>query len=101
MVSKLWQRIHARRLAYLRTFMGQDGKPHPEGAKVLADLKRYCGISRGGIVTSPVTRMVDPLATAYRAGQRDTYLRIVHYLGLEKSLIEEEADNDPADTEQS
>ena len=100
MIPKLWDRINSRKLAYLRTFMGADGKVAPEPARVLADLKRYCGINRGGIVTSPVTRMVDPLATAYRAGQRDTYLRIIHHLGLDETAIEEDTSDRPSTAEQ-
>jgi hypothetical protein len=32
-----------------------------------------------------VTRTTDPYATAYRAGQRDVYARIVKFLNLEDS----------------
>jgi hypothetical protein len=38
--------------------------------------------------------MVDPYATHYRAGQRDTYLRIVKYLGLDESDFKEESLNE-------
>lgn len=88
-MNKFEQLLHRKRLAYVRTFMGDGQKPHPEALRVLADLKRFCGINRGGIVVSPVSRMVDSHATAYRAGQRDTYLRIAKFLGLDESDITE------------
>ena len=50
---------------------------------MIADLKRYCGADIEGLVVSPVTRTADPIATAYRAGRRDVYLRICNYLILE------------------
>lgn len=84
--------IHRKRLAYHRTFLGPDGKPGPAQADVLADLKRAAGINKGGIVISPISRTVDPYATAYRAGQRDLYLRIAKFLGLDEASTE--TDND-------
>jgi hypothetical protein len=89
--------LHRRRLAYIRTFCGDSGKPLPEAERVLADLKRFCGINRGGIVVSPVTRNVDPYASIYRAGMRDVYLRIAKFLELteETELTE---DHDRPDT---
>lgn len=88
-IRRAWEAIHRRRLAYVRTFCGDFSQPHPEAQRVLADLRRYCGINKGGIVISPVTRMADPIATAYRAGQRDVFLRIAGYLGLDESQLEE------------
>lgn len=91
--------MNQRRLAYVRTFCGDGAKPHPEAEKVLADLRRFCGIDRGGIVVSPVSRMVDPHATAYRAGQRDVYLRIIKFLGLSEAIeYTEEKLHDRPDT---
>lgn len=117
------QRIHQRRLAYVRTFVadpvislprgrwsllwfalrslfspgefyritfkGDGSRPHPPAAEVMADLRRFAGINRGGIVVSPVSRVVDPYATAYRAGQRDTFLRIAHFIGLDEAGLQE------------
>lgn len=76
--------IRRKRWAYIRTFLGAGEKLHPEAVIVMRDLKRYCGINRGGIVVSPISRMVDPYATAYRAGQRDVYLRIGKFLNLDE-----------------
>lgn len=79
------ERSDRKRLAYQRTFCGDGSKPHLEAERVLADLRRFCGIDRGGIVVSPVSRMVDSHATTYRAGQRDVYLRIVKMLSLSEA----------------
>jgi hypothetical protein len=84
------RRIYRKRLAYAQTFLDATGKTHPNADVVLADLRKVARMDRGGIVVSPVTRTVDPLATAYLAGQRDVYLRIVKFLGLDGAPIEGE-----------
>jgi len=84
--------LHRKQLAYKQTFFNGNGDLHNNAHIVLKDLRRVSGIDKGGIVISPVTRTVDPLATSYRAGQRDLYLRIVKYLGLDGSAIEGESD---------
>jgi hypothetical protein len=89
-MNKLQQVIHRKRLAYLQTFKDARGQVHPNAAIVLADLRRVARIDHGGIVTSPITRTVDPLATTYLAGQRDMYLRIMKFLGLDGSTTEDE-----------
>jgi hypothetical protein len=81
----VWRRIFEKRAAYRFTFMGPDALVHREGQQVLDDLRKFCGVDRAGIVISPVTRTTDPYATAYRAGQRDVYARIVKFLNLEDS----------------
>lgn len=65
--------------AYAQLFLGHDNKRHGNAAVVWDDLKKYCGVDKEGLVVSPVTRMTDPLATAYRAGRRDVFLRIQKY----------------------
>jgi len=95
-----WQQmLQRKRWAYIRTLCGEEGKPHPEGARMLADLKRFCGINKGGIVVSPVGRVVDPYATVYRAGMRDVYLRIAKMIDLDETEIAEESDHARSDTE--
>ena len=84
--------LHRKRLAYLRTFCGDGQRPHPEALRVLADLRRFCRVNRGGIVVSPVTRTVDPYATAYAAGLRDAYLRIAGFIELDDIQLTEEQD---------
>jgi hypothetical protein len=75
--------------SYAFTFIGPDGRPNPVADEVLADLRSYCGIHKGGIVVSPVTRTADPIATAYRAGQRDVFLRIAGFIGLDEAQLQE------------
>lgn len=82
-------RIHRKRLAYIRTFCGDGAEPYPDADIVLKDLKRFCGINKGGIVVSPVNRQVDPFASVYRAGQRDVYLRIAKFLGIDETELGE------------
>lgn len=81
----LWQRIFKKRAAYRFTFYGPDGLVHREGEIVLDDLRAFCGVDKPGIVISPVSRVTDPYATAYRAGQRDVYARILKMLNIEDS----------------
>lgn len=86
-----WQQfIHRKRLAYVRTFLDDQGKPHLEAQRVLQDLKRFCGINKGGIVVSPVSRIVDSHATVYRAGMRDVYLRIAKMLDLDETEVSDD-----------
>lgn len=79
------ERLKRKRLSYLRTLCDEQGHPHPEAAIMLRDLKRFCGINKGGIVVSPVTRIVDSHATVYRAGMRDVYLRIAQMINLDET----------------
>jgi len=83
-MNKLQQILHRKRLAYLRTFCDAAGKPHPEAQRVIADLKKFCRLTRGGLVVSPVMRMSDPYATAYQAGLRDACLRILHMINVDE-----------------
>lgn len=89
MTSKT-DRVRATRLAYLRTFCGDREEPHVHGDKVLSDLKKFCGVTKPGIVVSPKAGLVDPYATAYLAGTRDVFLHIAFLLGIdERQLIQE------------
>lgn len=82
--------------AYENTFFGERTEPHPEASRVLADLRKFCGILKGGLIVSPKSGMTDPYATAYRAGQRDVYLRIATFLHLDdKSLFQEPEHDNP------
>jgi hypothetical protein len=73
------ERSSQEALGVPRTFCG-DFRSAPKLQRVLADLRRFCGITKGGIVVSPVSRTVDPYATIYRAALRDVYLRIAGFL---------------------
>lgn len=69
-------------MAYQRTFLDDKGRLLPYAEEVLADLRRVCRIDAGGMVVSPVSKMVDSHATLYSTGQRDLFLRIVKFLEL-------------------
>lgn len=92
LIPTRWQQaIQRKRLAYLRTLCGEDGKPHIEAQRMLGDLKRFCGINKGGIVVSPISRSVDSHATVYRAGMRDVYLRIAQMINLDETDLREDS----------
>jgi hypothetical protein len=90
-MNRLQQVIHRKRLAYGQTFKDAKGLVHPNAAIVLADLRKVARMDRGGIVVSPITRTVDPMATMYLNGQRDMYLRIMKFLGLDGPTTEDES----------
>lgn len=92
-MNRFMQMLQRKRWSYIRTLCGDDGKPHPEAQQMLADLKRFCGINKGGIVVSPIGRVVDPYATVYRAGMRDVYLRIAKMIDLDETELNEEQDH--------
>jgi len=92
LTDRLMERLQRRRLAYLNTLCDGANKPHPNAVIMLRDLKRFCGINKGGIVVSPISRMVDSHATAYRAGMRDVYLRIAGMIKLNETDIGEDDD---------
>lgn len=82
--------LKRKRLAYRRTFFGDLDAPHPEAQRVLADLKRFCQVTKPGMVVSLKAGLVDPLATLYQNGLKDTYARIEGFLGIdEKTLLQE------------
>jgi hypothetical protein len=91
-------RFEHKRLAYQNTFLGSNGRLLPHAEEVLADLRRASGMDREGLVISPVSKMVDSHATAYRAGQRDLFLRIVKFLELE-SFSSKETEHERPDTD--
>jgi hypothetical protein len=99
-MNKRQQTLEKRRLAYVRTFYGDSEQLLSDPQTVLADLRRFCGINKGGMVVSPKSGMVDSHATMYRAGQRDVYLRIVAFLNLDESqeISTEEEQGDVAET---
>lgn len=59
---------------------GNDISPH--GKRVLADLAKFCRANDTVLQLSPVTRTIDPLASAQAAGRREVFLRIMWHLKL-------------------
>jgi len=91
--------LKRKRLAYLATFCGDGDTPHPMGAEVLADLRRFAGLDfknqKPGIVVSPKSGMVDSHASIYRAAVRDVYMRIVGFLSIDEKHLFQEHSHEP------
>src|SRR5689334_3085594 len=79
--------LRRKKLAYVRTFCGDNGEVHVNAEAVLADVKRVCGVTRPGAVIAKGTGAVDPFASLYLAGQRDVYLRICGFLGIDEKTL--------------
>jgi hypothetical protein len=92
------ERLARKKLAYQRTFMDDKGRLLPFASEVIADLRKLCRVDAGGLVVSPVSKMVDSHATIYSAGQRDVFLRIVKYLEL-PGFHEEKSNDRPEPTD--
>lgn len=84
LVKLLLRALISKRPAYELAFAAHRGMLNPAAHIVLADLRHLCQFDRGGLVQSPVTRTTDPLATAYRDGMRDVYIRILMMAGLDR-----------------
>jgi hypothetical protein len=57
------------------------------GARVLADMARYCGAYDSTIKVSPITRQVDPIASAVAEGRRQAYLYLLKNIRLDPEAI--------------
>jgi hypothetical protein len=75
--------------AYKRCFCDASGNLTDAGRAVLADLAEYASLAKGPTVVSPVSRMVDPLATQQRIGRCDAVLRISRMIRLPVNRIHE------------
>ncbi len=66
--------------AYKACFFGDDGKLHPAGRAVIADLRKR------GFLFRPVHTPGDPYSTAYKDGRREVAMRVIAMLGLDKDI---------------
>jgi hypothetical protein len=89
-MSDTKESLRRKRQAYRNTFFGDLEHPHPEAERVLEDLRTFCGMTRGGLVVSPKSGMVDSHATVYRAALRDVYLRLVGFLSIDEAHLFQE-----------
>lgn len=71
-----------RRAHYRRCFFDETGHLTPAANAVLADLAAFCRADRSTVMTSPVQRTVDPLATCVAEGRREVYVRILQILSM-------------------
>jgi len=82
------KKLTRKALAYRRTFLGDDGKPTTDGTVMLADLKAFCYADKSTTKVSPVSKMVDPIASAQAEGRREVWLRITQILYLDDRIIQ-------------
>ena len=86
-LKKLLARVQGRRLAYRRCFMDGVGAPTKDGDAVLKDLARFCYAHRAAVIANPVTRTIDPIASAVAQGRHEVWLRITEQLYLHDSYL--------------
>jgi hypothetical protein len=85
-MERLLAKIRKRRYAYRRLFFGDNGL-NGDGQTVLADLAKFCRANASTAVVSPISRSVDPIATAMAEGRREVWLRIMAHLHLEDRIV--------------
>ena len=86
-MEKLLARIRKRKYAYRRMFLGENGQLSADGQAVLADLAKFCKANQSIAVVSPISRTVDPIASALAEGRREVWLRIMAHLHIEDRVI--------------
>jgi hypothetical protein len=85
-MEKLLAKIMKRRYSYRRLFLGDNGL-NADGQTVLADLAKFCRANASTAVVSPISRSVDPIASAMAEGRREVWLRIMAHLHLEDRIV--------------
>ena len=84
--DKLLAKIKRRKYSYRRVFMGEDGLSQ-DGQAVLADLAKFCKATQSTAVVSPISRQVDPVASALAKGRREVWLRIMAHLHIDDRVV--------------
>jgi hypothetical protein len=79
----LKRKIFARRYAWRRLMLRDDGTLTPDGEVILKDLFRFCRYHKPTSVYSHVRGCMDPIASARLDGRREVALRIAEYLHLD------------------
>jgi hypothetical protein len=82
MISNIRNFILKRRQAYRALFLG-GGQLNPAARIVLSDLRGFCRATVSTTIVSPVTRQVDPIASAQAEGRREVWLRITQHLHID------------------
>lgn len=83
------ERLIERKRAYRRAMLADDGTLNDNGRRIMADLKQFCRGEKSTTMVSPVTRTVDPIASAHAEGRREVYDRIKQMLYLPDRVIAE------------
>lgn len=84
---KIGARLAKKTAAYRRAFLADDGTPNKDGEEILRDLRDFCRANKSTTMVSPVSKMVDPLASAQAEGRREVWLRITQMLYLDDRII--------------
>ena len=79
--------LSRKKTAYRRLFLNTGGGMSRDQEIVLADLRKFCRANSPTTAINPVTRTVDPIASAYYEGRREVWLRIMAHLHLEDRTI--------------
>lgn len=83
MYEKLRDAVLKVRGAYRALYLDrQSGRPNPAAEIVLADLRRFCRATSTPAVVSPVSGMVDPIATGIAIGRLEVWHRVTQNLHL-------------------
>ncbi len=82
----LLAKLRRRRYAYRRLFLGDNGL-NADGQVVLTDLAKFCRATSSTAVVSPVSRSVDPIATAMAEGRREVWLRLMAHLHIDERVV--------------
>lgn len=81
-VQYVYERLMKRRMSYRRCFLGEDGKPHQDAERVLADLAKFCRALQSTAQVGADGK-IDPIATHIAEGRREVFLRIQSQLGVD------------------
>lgn len=81
--------------AYKRIFL-KDKQLTQDGRYVMEDLAKFCRANVSTTIVSPVSRVVDPIASAQAEGRREVYLRLKWHLNIDDAdfMKIEETEND-------
>lgn len=78
-IAHLWN----LRGSFRRVFLGNDGKPTPDGVVVLQELRRFCYGAKPTIKQGP--NGVDSHASIAAAARQEVYFRIAEILNIDDS----------------
>lgn len=76
-------RLMRRRMAYSHVFKSDKGELTPAAKLVLLDLARFGRVLTSTSVVSPVTKSIDPIASALAEGRREMALKIFKELNVD------------------
>lgn len=82
MIEAIRRIVFRRRGAYRALFRPGGQDLSVAAVIVLTDLKKFCRADHSTTVVSPVTRSVDPYASALAEGRREVWLRISQHLEI-------------------